>query len=94
MICYAQMPLIVPNFILLSQTMYEKSVTIFFYTLQYFGDPGGPPGLKFTDLGPDVQQGPSIAKFRPVLKTRLRDICCQISSISLTAWPSDMSPHA
>jgi len=29
------------------------------------------------------------AKFRPILRTPLRDICCQISSISLTAWPSD-----
>jgi len=47
MICYAQMPLTVPNFIALGQTMYEKSVTKFFYTLQYFGALAG-HGSKFT----------------------------------------------
>jgi len=36
--------LIVPNLIALGQTMYEKSVTKMFYTLQYFGVPGGPLG--------------------------------------------------
>jgi len=39
-ICYAPMPLSVPNFIALDQTMYEKSATKMFYTLQYFGAPG------------------------------------------------------
>jgi len=34
------MPLIVSNFILLGQTMYEKNVTIFFYTLWHFGAQG------------------------------------------------------
>ena len=53
------MPVIVPNFIALGQTMYEKSVTIF-YTLQYFGTSGGPLGPKIIYLGGDVQQGISI----------------------------------
>ena len=39
-ICYAPMPLIVPNFVALGQTMNEKSVAIFFYIIQYFGAPG------------------------------------------------------
>jgi len=80
------MPLIMPNFIALGQTMYEKSVTIF-YTLQYFGAPGGLPEPKFTSRGLDEKQGPVYrsVKFPPVLTTRLRDICCQISSILLTA---------
>jgi len=30
----------VPNFITLGQTMYEKSATEIFYTIQYFGAPG------------------------------------------------------
>ena len=38
------------------------------------------------------------AKYRPVLKIPVWDICCQISSISLTAWSTktvnDMCPHA
>jgi len=43
----------------------EKCYKIF-YTLQYFGTPRGPPGPKFTNLGPDIQQGPLYqpAKFR------------------------------
>ena len=40
-----------PSFIAIDQMMYEKSVTNFFYTLQYFGAPGGPPELKFANLG-------------------------------------------
>ena len=68
MICYTQMPIIMPNFIALGQTMYEKSVTIF-YTLQYFGAPGGPPVPKFTNLGPDVQQGPI---YQPAKFSRFR----------------------
>jgi len=47
MTSYAQMPLIMPNFIALGQTMYEKSVTIF-YTLQYFGASVEPP-VDFVD---------------------------------------------
>jgi len=46
-------PLTVPNFIALGQTMYEKSVTNF-YTLQYFGAPGGTSCAKFTNLGDDL----------------------------------------
>jgi len=55
--------------------------------LQFYGAPGGPPGPKFTNLGPDAHQAPPYqpAKFRPVLKTPLRDNCFKISSISLTA---------
>jgi len=46
------MPLTVSNLIALGQTMHEKSVTNF-YTLQYFGAPGGPPAPNFTSVGPD-----------------------------------------
>jgi len=42
------------NFIALGQTVYEKSVTNFFYTLRYFGALGGTLGSKFTNLGDDV----------------------------------------
>jgi len=58
-----------------------------FYTLQYFGVPRALPVPKFTNLGDGVQQGPlyQAAKFRPVLKTPVGDICCQSSSISLMA---------
>ena len=38
---YAPMPVIVRNFIALGQTVYEKSVTNFCYTLYYFGVPEG-----------------------------------------------------
>jgi len=56
-ICYAPLPLIVPNFIALGQTVYEKKKRYkAFYTLQYFGAPGGPAVPKFTSLGPDIQQ--------------------------------------
>jgi len=68
------MPLTVPNFIVLGQTIYaEKSVTIFFYTLQYFGAPEGPLSQSYTNLGTGVQQGPLSN--------------CQISSILGMAWP-------
>ena len=84
--CYGPMPAIMPNFIMLSQIMYEISVTIF-YTLQYFGTPAGLPGIKFTNLGPDVLHGQicQCAKFRLILTTCIQDICCQSSPISLTA---------
>jgi len=81
--CPLARPLTVPNFIELGQTVYEKSVTIF-YTLQYFGAPVGPSVSKFTNR-PLYQ----VAKFSHILKTPVRDICCQSSSISSTAWPSD-----
>lgn len=66
------MPLIVPKFISLDQTMYEKNVIIF-YTILYFGTPGGPPAPKFTNLGNIVQRGPDYqcAKLRPILRTCL-----------------------
>jgi len=56
-ICYVPIPLIVPNFIVLGQTMNEKSATKIFYALQYFGAPRGPPGPKFISRGTDVQKG-------------------------------------
>jgi len=46
-----------PNFVALDQTTYEKSVTNFFYTLQYFSVQWGLPEPKFTNLGCHVQQG-------------------------------------
>jgi len=49
--------------------------------------PGGPPGPKLTNLVCDVQQSPLFqpSKFQSVLKTPLQDICCQTSSILVTA---------
>ena len=84
------MPFIVLNFIALGQTIYEKTVTNFFYTLQYFGAPGGPTGPKFTSLG-RVRQGSLYqpTKFNHLLTTSLWDMCCKSSSISSTAWPTD-----
>jgi len=67
MTCYASIPQTMPNFIDVGQTMYEKSVTIF-YTPHFLG-PQGPPGPKFTSLGSDVHQGHSLSR-------------CQISSPS------------
>jgi len=64
----------------------RKALQIF-YTLRYFGAPGGPPGPKFSNLGSDIQQRPlyQFAKFRLVLRTPVRDTySCQILSISLT----------
>jgi len=48
-------------------------------------------GWKFTRLGTDVHQCPmhQCAKFRPILTTSVRDICCQSSLISLTAWSTN-----
>jgi len=60
--CYGHMPVIVPNFIVLNQTMYEKRVTKFFFThLWILVDPFG---TKFTNLGINVQQGRSITVSR------------------------------
>jgi len=47
------MPVIVPNFIVLARTVYEKSITIFLHS-SLFGAPGGLLGPKFTNLGGDV----------------------------------------
>ena len=46
-----------------------------------------PSNILAPQSSPDVQQGPlwQPAKFRRGLKTPLRDICCHISSISLTS---------
>jgi len=84
--------LVMPNFIMLGQTMYEKSSTIFFTPFSIFGAPGG-LWAKVHQSWPDVQQVPLYQrdKFRPVLKNPLGDICCQISSISLMAWPTKSS---
>ena len=64
---------------------------IFFTLFSILTRKGGPPVPKFTNLGGEVQQGPlyQAAIFRPLLKTRLRDTCCQRSAISLTVWPTD-----
>jgi len=65
-----------------------------------FCDQARAPLVKVHQYGPDEQQVPLFqpAKFRPVLKIPVWDICCQISSISLTAWSTktvnDMCPHA
>jgi len=90
MTCYASVRLTVPNFIAVSQ-MYEKSITKLFYTPYFLGAPGGPPGAKFTSLHGDVHQGTlyEAAKFCPLPTIPLPDICCQSSSISWMAWPTD-----
>jgi len=46
-------PLTLPDFIAISQTVYEKSVTHFLYR-SLFWRSGRPPGPKFTSLGGDV----------------------------------------
>ena len=74
----------VPNIIMLGQTAYAKSVTKILHTTQYFSDPGGPLGQCLTVAALFYQP----AKFR-LLRVRLRDICCQISLISLTTRPTD-----
>jgi len=43
------------NFIKIGETIFEKSVTKFLYTLQYFGSQGGPPGPHVTGLDGEVQ---------------------------------------
>jgi len=50
----------------------------------------GPPGPKFINVGSDVQQGVDYqcAKFRCLLITCQRHICCWSLSISLIAWPT------
>ena len=49
------------------------------YIFSILATQGGRPGSKFTDPDSGVQQGPLYQsdKFRPVLATPLRDICCQ-----------------
>jgi len=91
--CYAPMP-VMPNFIALRETKYEKSTTKFVYTLQDFCAPGGLPGPQFTNLGTAVQQGPDYhcAKFCPLLTTCLRDICCRTMLISVKEWSTDKNP--
>jgi len=58
--CYAIMLLIVPNFITCSQLMYEKSVINFFYTLQDFGTPEGPPSQNSPTLALVYSKAPYI----------------------------------
>jgi len=67
------MPLIMPNFIALGQTMYEKKCYKFLYTVEYSVAPGDPVRPSSINMGGDVQQGPlyKAAKFRPLLKTPL-----------------------
>ena len=75
-----------PNFIAVSQTVYEKSVTNFLHPL-LFWRPRRTHWPKFTSPGGDVEQGPlyQATKVRPFPTTPVPDICCQSSSISLTA---------
>ena len=40
------MHVIMPNFTAIGQAVYENSITNVFYTLHYFGTPGGPSGPK------------------------------------------------
>ena len=71
----------------LSAKRCTRNVIQVFYLLVNFGAPcRGPIGSS------DVQQGPIYqnTKFRPVLTTCVRDISCQTTLLSLTAWPTNM----
>jgi len=48
-----------PNFVALGQTVYEKSVT-FLHPSLYFGASWEPLGLKFISLGGDVDKAHSV----------------------------------
>ena len=85
--CYAIMPVIVQNFISLGQRCMRKALEIFFH-LSLF--------LRSRTTWVKVHQSGwwctatslyQAAKFCPVPKTPLWDICCQSSSISLMVWP-------
>jgi len=80
------MPIIVPNFIAVGQTVCEKSVTIF--TPSFFWRHRGAHWAIFHQCGRWCTARPlyQTVNFRPVLTTPLRDTCCQSLSISLTAW--------
>ena len=82
--CRLARPITMLNFTALGHRMYEKSVTKYFYTLQYFAAPGGPPGSQFINLGAEGSLY-QLAKFRPPVTTCLRDISCRTSLISLKA---------
>jgi len=98
--CYSLKPHIMPNFIKISETTLKKSVTINFYTLQYFGSARWPPGPKVTGLGGRVHQPPSsylqnfIQFQQPLSKisaAKLRWFCCRRDPQKHTV--NDMSPH-
>jgi len=55
-ICYPEP--IVPNFIEIGETTLEKSVTKYFYILQYFGSQGDPKGPNVTGVCGGVHQPP------------------------------------
>ena len=61
----------------------KKRVTNFFYTLQYFASPGGPPEPKVTGLGDGVHQPLSsyLQNFVPFRRSLSEISTCQTSSI-------------
>ena len=68
---YTPMPLVVPNFIVLGHTVYEKSVTENFYTRHYFGASGGPLWPKFTAISlPNF-----VTCWQPVYKISAAKLC-------------------
>jgi len=80
----APMPLVVPNFHRALPNDIRDKKRYKFLCPSVFYRPS---------LGNDVQQDPDYqcAKFRPLLTTRLQDICCRTSLISLKAWPRDVT---
>jgi len=54
---YAPIPVTMPNFVAVGQTVYQKSLTISLPPSLFEGL-RGPSGPKFTSLGGDVQEGP------------------------------------
>jgi len=82
------MPLIMPNFIALGQSGYEKSVTNFF-TLSLFWRSRGSPGPKFTSLG-SGSKAPStnLPNFVPFWKP-----LCDISAAKYRRFLWRRDPH-
>ena len=78
----AILPVIVPNFVALGQTVYEKSVTIFLNSA-LFWRPKRTHWVEVHQSRCSCIASPFIQpdKFRPVLTSLVQDICCQISSI-------------
>jgi len=83
--CRMARPLTMPNFIALGQTIYEKSVINFNHLWIV-----APLWPKFANLGTDIVRAINVRNFVPFLQHVCRYIyLCQISLISLTAWPTN-----
>ena len=83
------MPLIMPNVIALGQIMYKKAWEIFLHS-SVFWCPRGTPCAKVHQSGWWCIARPPLSSCQtlPLSENSQRDICCQSSSILLTAWPT------